>query len=219
MYRWLISIFAAVCLSFVPYSVQAEGSGSGKSVWDSVNDSSQKSDKEQTPQVNTANTSDSGSTFMMLVKLVFMLGVVLAILFFVLRFIQKKSVRFQVGKNLQSLGGIGIGQNRSVQLIKTGNSVLVVGVGDTVNLLKEITDETEVQMMLDQYQAQNTAQNVSAITSHLKSKWLKSKDEIRDEGGSSQTVSFKNMLNSIVEDKKEQQREIQKALEKGKHHE
>lgn len=94
-----------------------------------------------------------------------------------------------------------------------------MGVGDTVNLLKEITDETEVQMMLDQYQAQNTAQNVSAITSHLKSKWLKSKDEIRDEGGSSQTVSFKNMLNSIVEDKKEQQREIQKALEKGKHHE
>ncbi|KZE65882.1 hypothetical protein AWM68_05750 [Fictibacillus phosphorivorans] len=219
MYRWVISFVAAVCLSFVPFSVQAEGSGSGKSVWDTVNETKQKSDKEQPPQMYEADTSDGGSTFMMLVKLVFMLGVVLAILFFVLRFIQRKSVRFQDGKNLQSLGGIGIGQNRSVQLIKTGNSVLVVGVGDSVTLLKEITDETEVQLMLDQHQAQNTVQNVSAITSQIKTKWLKSKEETRDEGGSKEKDSFKNMLNAIVEDKREQQREIQKALEKGKHHE
>ncbi len=219
MFRWLISFFAAVCLSFVPINVQAEGSSSGKSVWDTVNDSNQKSEKEKTPEMNAADTSDGGSTFMMLVKLVFMLGIVLAILFFVLRFIQRKSVSFQDGKNLQSLGGIGIGQNRSVQLIKTGNSVLVVGVGDTVTLLKEINDEDEVKMMLEQ----RPAQNVSAVTSQLKSKWLKNINEKKDSNGNdiktNHTVTFKNMLNSIVEEKKEQQREIEKALEKGKHHE
>jgi flagellar protein FliO/FliZ len=223
MYRWLISLFAAVCLSLVPFSVQAEGSSSGKSVYDTINNSDQKGEKEKAPTDNSPVSSESESTFMMLVKLVFMLGIVLAILFFVLRFIQRKSVSFQDGKNLQSLGGIGIGQNRSVQLIKTGNSVLVVGVGDSVTLLKEITDEDEVQMMLDQ----RPSQNVSTVTNQLKQKWLKSRTEesnkTSDETGTAetkdQTQSFKNMLQSIVQDKKNQQKELQRVLEKGKHHE
>lgn len=219
MYRWLISLFAAVCLSLVPFSVQAEGSSSGKSVYDTINNSDQKGEKEA-PADNSPVSSESESTFMMLVKLVFMLGIVLAILFFVLRFIQRKSVSFQDGKNLQSLGGIGIGQNRSVQLIKTGNSVLVVGVGDSVTLLKEITDEVEVQMMLDQ----RPSQNVSSLTDQLKVKWMKSRHEESSKtstqtGTKDQTQTFKNMLQSIVQDKKNQQKELQRVLEKGKHHE
>ncbi|MBH0167744.1 flagellar biosynthetic protein FliO [Fictibacillus sp. 18YEL24] len=219
MYRWLISLFAAVCLSLVPFSVQAEGSSSGKSVYDTINNSDQKGEKEA-PADNSPVSSESESTFMMLVKLVFMLGIVLAILFFVLRFIQRKSVSFQDGKNLQSLGGIGIGQNRSVQLIRTGNSVLVVGVGDSVTLLKEITDEVEVQMMLDQ----RPSQNVSSLTDQLKVKWMKSRNEksiktSSQTGTKDQTQSFKNMLQSIVQDKKNQQKELQRVLEKGKHHE
>ncbi|MGA4720244.1 flagellar biosynthetic protein FliO [Fictibacillus nanhaiensis] len=225
MYRWLISLFAAVCLSLVPFSVQAEGSSSGKSVYDTINNSDQKGEKEKAPADNSPVSSESESTFMMLAKLVFMLGIVLAILFFVLRFIQRKSVSFQDGKNLQSLGGIGIGQNRSVQLIKTGNSVLVVGVGDSVTLLKEITNEDEVQMMLDQ----RPSQNVLTMTEQLKQKWLKSRTEessktkTSNETGTAetkdQTQSFKNMLQSIVQDKKNQQKELQRVLEKGKHHE
>ncbi|MGM0803401.1 MAG: flagellar biosynthetic protein FliO [Bacillota bacterium] len=219
MYRWLISLFAAVCLSLVPFSVQAEGSSSGKSVYDTINNSDQKGEKEA-PADNSPVSSESESTFMMLVKLVFMLGIVLAILFFVLRFIQRKSISFQDGKNLQSLGGIGIGQNRSVQLIKTGNSVLVVGVGDSVTLLKEITDEVEVQMMLDQ----RPSQNVSSLTDQLKVKWMKSRHEESSKtstqtGTKDQTQTFKNMLQSIVQDKKNQQKELQRVLEKGKHHE
>ncbi|MBH0173087.1 flagellar biosynthetic protein FliO [Fictibacillus sp. 23RED33] len=223
MYRWLISFFAAVCLSLVPISVQAEGSSSGKSVYDTINNSDQKGEKEKAPAETSPVNAKSESTFMMLVKLVFMLGIVLAILFFVLRFIQRKSVSFQDGKNLQSLGGIGIGQNRSVQLIKTGNSVLVVGVGDSVTLLKEITNEDEVQMMLDQ----RPSQNVSTMTNQLKQKWLKSRteessktsNETRPADTKDQTQSFKTMLQSIVQDKKNQQKDLQRVLEKGKHHE
>ncbi|MED1864223.1 flagellar biosynthetic protein FliO [Fictibacillus nanhaiensis] len=220
MYRWLISFFAAVCLSLVPLSVQAEGSSSGKSVYDAINSSDQKGEKEKAPTDTSPVESKSESTFMMLVKLVFMLGIVLAILYFVLRFIQRKSVSFQDGKNLQSLGGIGIGQNRSVQLIKSGNSVLVVGVGDSVTLLKEITDENEVQMMLDQ----RPSQNVTTMTNQLKLKWLKSRNEesskpANETGTKDHNQTFKNLLQSIVQDKKNQQKELQRVLEKGKHHE
>jgi flagellar protein FliO/FliZ len=216
MSKWMICLLAAVCLSFVPYSVQAEGSSQGKSVWDTVNHSKKSDDKSEN-STEIKDTAESGSTFFMLVKLIFMLGIVLVILFFVLRFIQKKSVSFQGGKSLQSLGGIGVGQNRSVQLIKTGNTVLVVGVGDTVTLLKEITDEDEVKTMLEE----RPAQQVSTVASQLKSKWLSRQEPVQetDEVSKDQTANFKNVLASLTNERKEQRKEIQKAFEEGKHHE
>jgi flagellar protein FliO/FliZ len=219
MSKWIICLFAAVCLSFVPASVQAEGGSQGKSVWDSVNDS--KSENNDQTSISEGNeTSDNGSTFFMLVKLIFMLGIVLAILFFVLRFIQKKSVSFQDGKNLQSLGGLGVGQNRSIQLIKTGNTVLVVGVGDTVTLLKEINDEEEIKTMLEQ----RPSQQVSTVANQWKTRWLNRQESsqtasITEEVSKEQTASFKNMLTSVLNDRKEQRKEIEKAFEEGKHHE
>jgi flagellar protein FliO/FliZ len=217
MSKWIICLFAAVCLSFVPHSVQAEGSSQGKSVWDTVNDSEKNDNKGQSKSSESKEPAENESTFFMLVKLIFMLGIVLAILFFVLRFIQKKSVSFQDGKNLQSLGGIGVGQNRSVQLIKTGNSVLVVGVGDTVTLLKEITNADEVKMMLEQ----RPAQQVSTISNQLKSKWLNRQESSQktDEDSKDQTANFKNLLASLTNERKEQRKEIQKAFEEGKQHE
>ncbi|MDR7072152.1 flagellar protein FliO/FliZ [Fictibacillus barbaricus] len=216
MLKWLLSIFTAVCLSFVPIVVQAEGVGQGKSVWDNVHDSGKSDGSVKQAKNDTTNQSESGSTFFMLVKLIFMLGIVLAILFIVLKFIQKKSVSFQDGKNLQSLGGIGVGQNRSIQLIKTGSSVLVVGVGDTITLLKEVTDEAEVKSMMDQH----AVQNVSTVASQLKDRLLKQKEtHIQNGSSDGQTVLFKNMLNSLMNDRKEQRKNVEKAFEEGKQHE
>ncbi|MBY6036081.1 flagellar biosynthetic protein FliO [Fictibacillus nanhaiensis] len=215
MFKWFIGLITAVCLSFVPVTVQAEGNSQGKSVYDTINNS-KSDDKEKKQNTELKTAPDEGGTFFMLVKLIFMLGIVLAILFFVLRFIQKKSVSFQDGKNLQSLGGIGVGQNRSVQLIKTGNTVLVLGVGDTVTLLKEITDEAEVDAMLEQ----RPAQSVGTVTSQLKSRLLnRNETETRSKDNVDPKTNFKNMLHSILNDKKEQRKEIEKAFEKGKHHE
>jgi flagellar protein FliO/FliZ len=216
MLKWLLSIIAAVCLSLAPLVVQADGVGQGKSVWDNVHDAKKSDEKVKQDKTELVEQSDSGSTFLMLVKLIFMLGVVLAILYFVLRFIQKKSVRFQDGKNLQSLGGIGVGQNRSVQLIKTGSSVLVLGVGDTVTLLKEITDETEIQSMIKQKQLPQ----VSSMTSQWKGKLLNRQDNHEaKESLENQTGNFKQMLNNLMSDRKEQREKLEKALEEGKQHE
>ncbi|WNB90391.1 flagellar biosynthetic protein FliO [Bacillus sp. NEB1478] len=216
MLKWLFIIFAAVCLSFVPIVVQAEGSGQGKSVWDNVHDTKKSDDSVTQTNNDVTDQSESGSTFFMLVKLIFMLGIVLAILFFVLKFIQKKSVSFQDGKNLQSLGGIGVGQNRSIQLIKTGNSVLVVGVGDTITLLKEVSDDAEVKLLMEQH----SVQNVSTVASQLKDRLLKQKENhVKSEHSDGQTVNFKNMLNSIMSERKEERKKAEKAFEEGKHNE
>ena len=49
------------------------------------------------------------------------------------------------------MGGTGLGGNRSIQLVKVGDRILIVGVGEDIQLLTEIKDEAERNQLLDEY--------------------------------------------------------------------
>ena len=69
-------------------------------------------------------------------------------------FIEMVAEKGNVSPKLQTvktLGGATLGGNRSVQMVKVGNSILVVGVGENVQLLKEINNETEIEEILQAY--------------------------------------------------------------------
>ncbi|NNU82592.1 flagella biosynthesis protein FliZ [Geobacillus sp. BMUD] len=52
---------------------------------------------------------------------------------------------------IEHLGGTSVGANRSVQLIKVGRRLLVIGVGDSIQLLREIEDKEEINELLTQH--------------------------------------------------------------------
>lgn len=87
------------------------------------------------------------------VKMIAALIVVIALLYGLLRFVNKRAKTFQETKALHLVSGVSLGQNKSVQLVKVGETLLVVGVGDQVQLLKEITDPDEITAILAKQQA------------------------------------------------------------------
>jgi flagellar protein FliO/FliZ len=87
------------------------------------------------------------------VKMIAALIVVIALLYGLLRFVNKRAKTFQETKALHLVSGVSLGQNKSVQLVKVGETLLVVGVGDQVQLLKEIADPDEITAILAKQQA------------------------------------------------------------------
>jgi flagellar protein FliO/FliZ len=199
----LLKIAAAIIVLFLllPQQQNAKAEGSyasgGKSVSDWVGN--EKEVKKGAESVS--DKPDSGGTFLMIVKLLFMLGVVIALLIFVLRFIQKKSSGFQSGRALQLMGGVGLGPSRSVQAVKAGNSILLVGVGENVTLLKEITDEEIISQFESQ---QSTGKSSSASLLFNKEK--------NTEGG---IPAFKELLKDQLNDLSEGRRKIKERLKEG----
>src|SRR5699024_10049164 len=53
-------------------------------------------------------------------------------------------------KALENMGGISVGQNKSIQIIRMGSTFYLVGVGENVELLKEITDPDIIESLLQQ---------------------------------------------------------------------
>lgn len=81
---------------------------------------------------------------------------VIALLFLVLKFVTKRNQRVQQHALMQNLGGVPVGQQKSIQLVKVGNKIMMVGVGDNVQLLKELDDEAEIEALLSIYNAQQS---------------------------------------------------------------
>src|SRR5699024_8567109 len=55
-------------------------------------------------------------------------------------FLNKRHKLFSNVKVLENLGGVSVGQNKSIQIVRIGKRLYAIGGGDNIELLKEITD-------------------------------------------------------------------------------
>ncbi len=88
------------------------------------------------------------------IKMIFATIFVIFLIYFVLKLITKRGKLFSQQRFMENLGGTSLGTNRSIQLVKVGNQILVVGVGESITLLKEIHNEDEVTSIVNEYNSQ-----------------------------------------------------------------
>jgi flagellar protein FliO/FliZ len=110
----------------------------------------QKSQTKQTDKQMNESTQ-VGVTVWDFVRMIFATAFVVALLYFLLKFINKKSRSFKSTQLVENLGGTVLGANRSVQIVKIADRLFIVGVGENVQLLKEIDDPNERTQILTEY--------------------------------------------------------------------
>lgn len=114
--------------------------------------------QENTPPGDSADSAAGGtSTFLNLVKLALALVVVLGLIYVLLKFLNKRNRLFQQVRAMENIGGIALGNNKSVQIVRVGEKVFMLGVGDNVDLLTEIKDEQTIKELTEQDQQEMKA--------------------------------------------------------------
>lgn len=156
-------------------------------------DASTDENKDNNIQEETITTSTDLSIWDFLRVFVATIFVV-ALLYFMLKFISKKNKAYQKANFIENLGGTSLGANRSIQIIKVGESILIVGVGENIQLLKDIEDPVQYQKLLEEYneRLESTIQPMDII-SKLGNKLTKA--EPSKEGFSSQ---LKKQLDALA---------------------
>jgi flagellar protein FliO/FliZ len=142
------------------------------------------------------------------IKMIGALAFVLALIYFLLRFVNQKSRSYQQTKLIQHLGGSPLGGNRSIQMIKVGERILILGVGEDIKLLKEIEDKEEYDQFIHYYdeQLEQMIQPKDLIT-RLMHKWNNQKAESTNDQNHTR---FKQLLESRLEDMKKTRKEKMK---------
>jgi flagellar protein FliO/FliZ len=160
-------------------------------------------------KVNQSKNTETkvGVTFLDFFRMIFATAFVAGLLYFLLRFINKKSMTYKRSQLVENLGGTSLGANRSIQVVKAGNRLLIVGVGENIQLLKEIDDPEEYRQVIQEYNS-NMEQLVQP--SDFVTKFLKRKNNDSGNEGPAFSAILKKQLNEMASGRKKVLEEMQK---------
>ncbi|WP_237562814.1 flagellar biosynthetic protein FliO [Bacillus dakarensis] len=170
---------------------------------------------EDTDNGNKENINENtvGVTAWDFIKMIFATIFVVALLYLLLKFINKKSHVYKSSQVVENIGGTSLGANRSVQIIKVGSRVLVLGVGENIQLLKEIEDEEEARRIIVEHnnkieQLTSPSDIVTKVLNLRKA--LTTQEKEREKEASSFSSVLKNQLDHMSQDRKKLYDEMEK---------
>lgn len=108
-----------------------------------------------------------GNVFTILLSL----AVIIVLIVVLIRLLSRKNRLWQGNKSMRTLGGMAVGQNKTLQIVEVGDVVYVLGIGEDVTLIDKISDPEQIaKLTADLMQEEGTP--VIPIPASLKS-WIK----------------------------------------------
>ena len=138
-----------------------------------------KQDTSTGADTDTSESASVGIGFWQYIKILVALVFVIGLLLYVLKFLNKRNVKYQQNSVIKNIGGTQVGPQKSVQLLSIGNSIYVVGVGEDVQLLKEIDSAEEIEKLLNQFEGNQSIATTAPYVAELFKKFKK-KDQLKD---------------------------------------
>lgn len=127
MKKWWLIILLVVGLS-VPATVEAA--------------TVDKQFEQQQSDTKDQSVPTTVSTVGTLVKVILSLGVVIGGFLVLMRWLSARTQGVKTAQHMKHLGGVPLGKDRSVQLVKLGEQVYVLGVGESIQLIDRVDAET-----------------------------------------------------------------------------
>ncbi|WP_342509483.1 flagellar biosynthetic protein FliO [Sporosarcina sp. FSL K6-2383] len=144
--------------------------------------------------------SSAGDYIKVMAALLFIVG----LLYGLLKLVNRKNRLYDKNRFMKNMGGISLGQHKSIQLIIIGDSYYLVGVGDDIRLLKEITDPAEIDKLVEFYTGDDMELPVGMLSRLLgKLPGVSTKDSTTQTKGSTDFGDlFKTKLDEVKEERK-----------------
>lgn len=216
----MFMIFAVVLPIVLPIPVHAEDNvffcmeNKDKCTEDGmpISDKDTAEDKDGTTDTDSKKEAKVGVSAWDYIRTIFALAFVVGILFVLLKFVNRKNRMYDKNRFMKNMGGISLGQHKSVQLVAVGDTYYLIGVGEDIRLLKEITDDEEITALIEHYDevdASSAAGWLEQILSRV-SKVKSPSNQPEDN-----TADFSRVFNSRLDEiKEERKRHISQLTEK-----
>lgn len=164
-------------------------------IFEDDKDKDKKTDKNE-DQEPEANQSTVGVSAWEYIKVIFALIFVVGLLFALLKFINRKNRTYDKTRLMKNMGGLSLGQHKSVQLIVVAEKYYLIGVGEDIRLLKEITDVEEIERLAEFYE-----EDIASPHKGLLERLLSKRKATHQSGDT--PSDFSNVFNTRLDEMKE----------------
>lgn len=174
----MIFAFLVSFLFLYPTTTLVYADSNTNSVDDCINKGDCAKDSDPAAKKDDANQQAAGDiSAWEYIKMVLALIFVVALFYGLMKFLNKRNLNFQRNQLVQNLGGLSLGAHKSVQLLQVGKTLYLVGVGEDVQLIREITDPDEVASLLALYNERQELAATSPYIAEVLSKFKRKNNE------------------------------------------
>lgn len=176
MPKIIISIGVAFIFVLFPFKVTTLAETGISQTVDEYYENPDASKEKETP--SKIEAKDSSFSLIEFGKMIITFIFVILLLLLVLKWIQKQSLGNRKRGALELVGTLAVGQNKSVQLVKVGKQIVLLGVGDSITYIKEFQDEKEIEDILNAADSVNVVSKKSIANPETLLQFKKQMEEI-----------------------------------------
>ncbi|WP_435921237.1 flagellar biosynthetic protein FliO [Paenibacillus sp. DYY-L-2] len=148
-----------------------------------------------------------------LVTVIVVLAIIIFLIIFLIRFLGKKNRFFSQNNAIRTMGAVGLGPNKSLQVVEIGNSIYLVGVGEDITLIDKISDPEEVVQLQQAFENVGTEfDGVATMLSGFVSRFRK---EPPPESEELQETSFHEVFHAKLQNMPNRKRQMEQLLKDG----
>ncbi|GGN90404.1 flagellar biosynthetic protein FliO [Saccharibacillus kuerlensis] len=159
-------------------------------------------------------TADTG-VYSYLVWVIFVLIAIVALIVFLIRYLGKKNRGWFGGRSVRTLGGVGLGQNKSLQIVEIGGSIYLIGVGENISLIDKISGAEEVEELIAALEQETAGPNIAlpAWAEKLTSRF-RSGTSTPAEAEELESSSFQQLFENRLKEASDRRRKVDDLLKK-----
>ncbi len=164
----------------------------------------------QPPDFDTVNVA--GSLIWVIVALLIVIGLIVVSI----RFLAGRSRIWGANRSLRTLGGVALGQNKSLQVVDIGGRIYVVGVGEDVTLLDKIEDPVQVEAVLRLLEQSEPGWESSSLGSML-NRMRGTRKAPQSDPAEWDSTSFQSVLQRNLNRQAESKQKVESLLQESHH--
>ncbi|MUT66365.1 flagellar biosynthetic protein FliO [Paenibacillus sp. NEAU-GSW1] len=194
---------------------------SGLAVWPSLAAASDLNGDSSKPPF-----SDSGNMTGSMIWVIISLFLVIGLIVIVLKWMSQRNRAWGTSRSLRSLGGIALGQNKSLQVIELEGCVYIVGVGENITLLDKVDNTEQAHSIIAAMERQATGGWSAGSITEVVKRFRKqqsgsesvtgSKADSTNEMWNGASSSFQSMLNDKLSRQADRKQQLEALLKDDK---
>ncbi|MBM7564622.1 flagellar biosynthetic protein FliO [Paenibacillus sacheonensis] len=168
---------------------------------------------------NDEGKPEVGAGIGYLIWVIVALLIVVGLIVLLIKWLASRNRGWGTTRSLRSLGGIPLGQNKSLQVVELSGRIYVVGVGEDITLLDKIVDPDAAAAIMEAIEQQASRTWSSPALSDFLGKFRNKQpsSEPKEDPWPSSTVSFKELLSNGMKRQADQKQKVEELLRDQNH--
>ncbi|EFM13069.1 conserved hypothetical protein [Paenibacillus curdlanolyticus YK9] len=162
---------------------------------------------------DTAPTFD-GSMTGSLVSVLIALAVIIGLIVLVIKLLSRRNRGWGTNRALRTLGGVALGQHKSLQVVELTGKVYIVGIGEDVRLLDKIDDPEEAARIIAVMEQQNNITWNAATITDFMNKFRKrdGSQAVQDPTRANEGPDFERLLRKKLDEQSQRKQQVETLL-------